>query len=192
VAAVEPVELDRALEPLPEAAAEPQSLEELPPIWSSEPPLPQAPLAPAAPPRGLEVWSVPPEPGPFAQPYQLPAATTSPLMASAPTQPGPASAPPMAGQQIVVGAFVASSLSEDAAPQPAIPTPTYAPPPAPTYASPPPFVPPPPQQMVAPSAYFQPLPPPRQQATTRACPNCALPISTKARFCRRCGTPQPG
>jgi len=25
---------------------------------------------------------------------------------------------------------------------------------------------------------------------TRACGNCALPISAKAHFCRRCGAPQ--
>jgi hypothetical protein len=63
-------------------------------------------------------------------------------------------------------------------------------PPPPIPVAPPPPM-PPPLPAAAPVRQGPSLPVNRPTGPTRACPNCSLPLSTKARFCRRCGAPQP-
>lgn len=128
----------------------------------SPPPTGPGPLSSPAP--SIEVWNSPSDRGPFLQPYVPPADPIQTTAAATP--PGP-------------------------------PQPPIAPPPQ--GAAPPPAASPPTQQPVPPSAQFIPPPmpsrPPVQptgpsRAGTHACPNCGLPLSAKAKFCRRCGSPQ--
>ena len=156
--------------------------------------MPPRQAAPATPPPGLAVWATPIDPGPFATPYQAPPPEATIFMSDAPVTavapvaqqgplpivpPGPGSPLPPAGQAMAGHA---------GAPPPASPSPTAYVPPLPGPApgqSPPPNAPPPPVVAAGlPLAI-------RQGAASRACPGCGLPLSTKARFCRRCGAPQP-
>jgi hypothetical protein len=165
-------------------------------------PSPARPLAPIAPRPGLEVWATPKEPGPFSTPYQPPDPSASPIVTSM----GPQRALPIGADQPIDTPQAAASLA-DASVQTKgrshaqVPPPVMAPPP-PVMAPPPPVMAPPPTSAPAPTVVVAaarsaaPPPPPRpvaarQPATTRACPNCSLPLSTRARFCRRCGAPQP-
>ena len=166
----------------PGVAAEPTPAEPPPPPPPAAPPLVVAPVAPSrqpvpqAPSPGLAVWATPVDPGPFAQPYQAPVPQSVVLMPDVP------SAPP-------------SEPRHPPGPPPSLPTPP--PPPLrpglvpPGAPSAPLGTPPLPAQTAPAGVPPAPAPPSRQAAASRACPSCNLPLSTKARFCRRCGAPQP-
>jgi len=173
------------------------------------PPSPLAPITPVAPPDGVDVWATSAEPGPFGQPYQAPAATQppppTPTVASATiVHPAPQPPAPPPGAAAAPPAPPASPPAAPAAPaapvapvaavfsQPAAMPPVVqpaSPPTAPPQPAAPGMMPPPPAQAAAPPP-ARPIPPPRARANTRACTNCNLPLSAKARFCRRCGSPQ--
>jgi len=171
-----------------------------PPPDVTAPPTPPSPIAPitpaappAAPPDGIDVWGTSAEPGPFGQPYQVPTTPQPPpptptVASAAIVQPAPQPpTPPPAAAPAVPIAPAAAVFN-----QPAVPPPVVQPAPPPT-ANPqlvaPGAVPPLPVQAVPP-ATAGPVPPPAARANTRACTNCNLPLSAKARFCRRCGSPQ--
>jgi hypothetical protein len=172
-----------------------------PPTRAGGPPPPPRP--PATPPPALAVWALPSEPGPFAQPYQPHPAQATVHPAPPPQASGPAASTvpdrtPAAHAQTSPAQVPSSGGIPPTVPAAAIPArPPAGPPPATTY------VPRGPEPVAPAPAYVpavsQPTPPPtraplqpsRPAATLRACPNCSLPLSTKARFCRRCGAPQP-
>ncbi|HZW01726.1 MAG TPA: hypothetical protein VFF55_09185, partial [Candidatus Deferrimicrobium sp.] len=204
----EPPEL--APQPTPAGTITPTQIVPQPPGLSVAAPPPAAPLAPpplppvqelsprqgapATPPPGLAVWATPVDPGPFAKPYQAPPPEATIFMSDAPVTavapvaqqgplpiilPDPGSPLPPTGQAMPghAGALPPTSPSPTAYVQP-VPGPA-------TSQLPPPTAPPPPVVAAG-------LPPAtRQGAVSRACPSCSLPLSTKARFCRRCGAPQP-
>jgi hypothetical protein len=156
-------------EPEPEPIPQPEPDPEPAPAPAAVPPLPPSPIAPiAVPPRSpdIEVWNPRSEPGPFTQPYQAPAPPTPPLPPPPPFEGG---LPPG--------------------------TPTSA---APVPPLPPPFVPQVPGVPSAPPPVASPLPAvapsgtpaPKPPGGAYECTSCGLPLSAKARFCRRCGAPQ--
>jgi hypothetical protein len=166
-------------EPEPVSGFEPQPEPDPEPVPQPEPdpepapaavlPLPPSPIAPiAVPPRSpdIEVWNPRSEPGPFSQPYQAPAPPTPPLPPPPPFEGGLPPGTPMS-----------------AAPVPPLPPPLV--PQAPGVPSAPPPV-APPLPAVAPSGTPAPKPP----GGAYVCTSCGLPLSAKARFCRRCGAPQ--
>jgi len=148
---------------------------------SQQPPV--APLAPLAPTGSPAPLTTPPASGPFAEPYREP---------TAPQAPPPVPAQPAPIEQPAPVVLTAQGLGSAATPPPiAMPQPQAGmaaapvPPPAAAQASQPP------------PGYAAPLPLPMPSAPLAAkrtgsqgCPNCGLPLSAKARFCRRCGAPQ--
>jgi len=203
-----------AQQPTPVGALTPTPLPPQPPGPSVATPPPAAPLAPpplppvqemsprqaapATPPPGLAVWATPVDPGPFAKPYQAPPPEATIFMSDAPAAPVVPDARQVAppGPQLIVppGPLPALSPAGQAMPGHAGALPTaspsslaYVPPlpgPATGQLSPPAAAPPPGVSAGQPPVL-------RQGAASRACPGCSLPLSTKARFCRRCGAPQP-
>jgi hypothetical protein len=170
----------------------PPALEPLAPLGPLPPPPPR-PLAPTNPPPSLEVWSVPLEPGPFAQPYQAPtpgsaaSIITTSAMAPPPPHVAPTPQPPQPAPMPTSPAPPSAAAPQ--APMAAMPAPPPLPmPPQPTAGIP---QAPPPPATTRPGPAGSKASPGRPSTPTRSCPNCALPLSTKARFCRRCGAPQP-
>ena len=203
-------------EPAPDdAALAPEPPTETP-VAPAPPLAPQPPLAPNTVPPSIDVWSTTTGPGPFAQPYEAP---TTPPPPPAPEPQAPVAQQPSStdapGSQPTAVSPPAQPMSAPPPPDtppatPAAPSPASAPPPAQIGQQPeavPPQQPPPSQQPPptlyaspppAPMMPTPPLPPPqaptssgRKSPGTRACPNCQLPLSARARFCRRCGSPQP-
>jgi hypothetical protein len=157
------------LTPIPATPALPTS----PPV----PPVPPRQVAPTVPSPGLEVWATPVDTGPFAQPYQPPAPQAVVVMPSVPPV-APSGAPP-------------ATVPVAMAAPPVVPGASAVPMPPPGGPLPPPSPPSPRAAMPAPAVVPAGLPAAaRQAAASKACPSCGLPLSTKARFCRRCGAPQ--
>lgn len=189
-AVAEPAEIAEVEEPAEGPAAEPAEIEEPvaveepaaaaelePPLlpWPSETQPAPPPLTPIAPPPALEVWRLPVEHGPFSQPYQPPAVSSGPVVTSLPPVPGPPQPSSVTSQPASTPADAPSSGTGPA-----------------SMATPPPVVPPPSVSPPQPGVARQPVAPGRSQPASHACASCGLPLSSKARFCRRCGAPQPG
>ena len=174
---------------------------------------PSASAAPLRPlPTGTTLRPVAPMAGPFAEPYQrpadrppmpLPQTRTSDLGAGTPPAPAvaspasvlppgrtpPRSAPPLPPQVTTQAAAQARHAHPTAAvawmqpgdglpPQPQTPQQPASGP----------------EVMAPPRSSAPPLPPmpvAAKRTASQGCANCGLPLSAKARFCRRCGAAQP-
>ncbi len=177
--------------PEPEPASTPEAPAQAPAPEVVATPSPIAPIP--TPPAGVDAWAVDADQAPFGQPFTAPSTQPAP-MATPPPAPPPTMAAP-------------APVGADQQPAPPPPTPPAAvvqpmaqsvqPPPGMAASAQPqqPYVP----QQPAQAAFLPPPAPPTQpphrpvpvpRANTRECPNCTLPLSAKARFCRRCGTPQ--
>ncbi len=187
-------QVPRDIEPIPAVPASDTVLRvpSGPPVVLAETatpaPLPQAapsvlrPIQPPPPPAG---WVPPPPAGwappspdlPFGQPYQPTPPTTGPMYMVPPSPaadigPGltPAGGSTTLRPPTAPGPYALAQEpgSPSAAPRPPMPLPM---PPAGQYTAAAPV-------------------PPHGVTGTRVCPHCGLPLSARARFCRRCGTPQ--
>lgn len=133
---------------------------------------------------------VAPAPAPSALPGTPPAWTSTPVTPGRrPKQPAPPATPPVVPLPSVVppAAWAAESSAAPAAGPPAptvgamlMPAPSVLPSPAPRVLMP--------AEARARLAAWQASQP---QPIARACHHCELPISSRASFCRRCGTAQP-
>jgi hypothetical protein len=219
VTVAEPPEL--AQQPTLEGALAPISVQAQPPAPSVVTPPPAAPLAlpplspvqevaprqaaPATPPPGLAVWATPIDPGPFAKPYQAPPPEATIFMSDAPVTLVPPVSP---DARHVAPPVIPPGPQPIVPPDPRSPQPSAGqampgqagalPPTLPSsMANVPPLAGPatgqlPPRAVPAPPGVSAGQPPSsRHGAASRACPSCSLPLSTRARFCRRCGAPQP-
>jgi hypothetical protein len=158
--------------PAPAPQPAPPSAPPKPMPAAQPPPLPPATLPLQPPPPPLEVWATSPSSGPFGQPYQPPAQVPpAPPFPATPAPPGYAVGSPPPGYVPSVPPLQSRVTPGNVGPVPQAPMP----------------LPPGPDAVSAPHPRVAGPP----GMPTKTCPNCGLQLSTKARFCRRCGSPQP-
>ena len=167
------------------ASPAPPEMAPVPDMAAPEPPNPLVPVdAPPNTATGVPGRTATP-PGPFAQPYQQPAPPPPPVAPSGPAQQPPPSAP-YTQQPSVHAVPAAMTMSAP------LPPPVYQPPPQQPLPPPPPplgFVSGPPLAAAPPRLPH--IPQAAQRTASQGCASCGIPLSAKARFCRRCGAAQP-
>jgi hypothetical protein len=142
------------------APATPDQFDRASVAWPASDPLDRRPATPPTPPPPAKRRRV--EPAPAAAPQPEEPAPWPPIGASWPAQTSPAAPWPMPGADVPASVVAASRAEQTEAPESPLVTALWA------------------------ESTQQVL----DRGSVRVCHHCALPVSTQARFCRRCGTRQ--